>query len=144
MKRSIVLVLVLVIFLAACGSPQAQKTEEANPVVILDNEDVTFTIKSVEGNAISIFCENKTDKTVLFTWEDASINGYMIDVMFSEKLLPGTKANSTGYIYEGGLTENGIKEIESITFKLLVMPEDGQDSYDIEAAFVNETFTYSK
>lgn len=145
MKRSIAIIIILVMFLAACGAPSEQKpTEEAEPVVIIDNDDVTFSIKGVEGNMISVFCENKTDKTVLFTWEDSSINGYMIDVMFSEKLTPGAKANATGYIYEGDLTENDIKEIETISFKLLVMPEVGQDTYEIEEAFVNDTFTYSK
>lgn len=155
-----VLILVLVVSVVACGNGSAQAptgsaekevvTDTAEPteskeIVVLDNNDVTFMVIGVNysslGCEINCFMENKTDKDVLFTWQDVSVDSYMIDPFFGQSVQAGKKANSVVVFTQDTLDSNGISKPSEIDFNLLVMPKTGDNEYDINSAYVNETFT---
>ncbi len=178
MKKLLPLLLA-VCFLCACGSapapaeepkpaeapvaetaaptpePTPEPTPTFEPVVLVDNDNFTFTITGINPAAeygwgdvdfslyeISYFCENKTDKNVLFTWDDVSVNGFMIDPMCSCDVVAGKKANSTTGFALDVLAENGIEAVEEIEFTLRVLNEMWESNYDGADPAFKETFVF--
>lgn len=96
------------------------------PVVIVDNEFVTFTVKSVfydefwESYGLKVFLENKTDKPVMFAWDEVSVNGYMCDPFWGSEVAGGKKENTEICWYLTSFEENGIDytQITDIEFTL--------------------------
>lgn len=115
---------------------------EMGETVIIDNEKCTFTIKSASQNAyvgmtVDVLLENKSDKTLLFTWNNTSVNGYMHDPFWAEEVAAGKKANSTIHFDTYQLENYGVESVDEIEFTLYVY-----DSDDFMAdPYVNEVFT---
>lgn len=163
MKKIIVLCLVCVVVFAfcSCGSettpatgtntpkeevaeePATEDSAEDEVIVVADNDDIYFAITGIThddfyGDGIAVSMENKTDKTVIFSWKDTSCNGYMVDNWFSEEVQPGKKANSAVYFVESDLEKNKIDVITEIEYTLWVW-----DTEDWSAdSIYEETFTY--
>lgn len=157
---------ILALNLAACSGTEPQPTEptptqptvtepviqtpteppvvpmEMGETVIIDNEKCTFTIKSASQNAyvgmtVEVLLENKTDKTLLFTWNNTSVNGFMHDPFWAEEVAAGKKANSTINFDTYQLEGYGVESVDEIEFTLYVY-----DSDDFMAEpYVNEVFT---
>lgn len=119
--------------------PETSVFEE---IVLADNDDMTVKITAIEQDAIwgytlKVFLENKTDKELMFTVDDVSVNGFMCDPFWATSVAGGKKSNSSISWLESNFKENGIQEVEEITFTLRVY-----DSNDILAEDVLEkTFT---
>lgn len=163
---AILLSTILVLSLAACSGNEPQPTEpsvtqpaatdpvvqtpteppvvpmEMGETVIIDNENCTFTIESASQNAyvgmtVEVLLENKTDKTLLFTWNNTSVNGFMHDPFWAEEVAAGKKAKSTIHFDTYQLEEYGVESVDEIQFTLYVY-----DSDDFMAdPYVNEVFT---
>lgn len=89
--------------------------------VIIDNEYVTVTVTGYEkddiwGYNVNLFLENKTDKDVMFSIEEASVNGYMLDPFYATSVSAGKCSFSSITWFENTLTENGITEITELEF----------------------------
>lgn len=89
--------------------------------VIIDNDYVTvivtgYTDDSIWGYTANLFLVNKTETEVMFSLEDASINGYMIDPFFATSVMPGKCAFKSMSWSDSALEENGIDTIEEIEF----------------------------
>ena len=98
-------------------------------IVLVDNEDITFSITGIEeyglmGYTLKVFLENKTDKELMFTLEDTSVNGFMCDPFWAETVVAGKKSNTTISWFESDFRENGIESVEDITFTLRVYDND--------------------
>lgn len=168
MKKLIVILLsaTLAVSLAACSGTEPQPTDSAitqpaetipvtqapteppvvpmemGEMVIIDNENCSFVIKSASQNAyvgmtVEVLLENKTDKTLLFTWNNTSVNGFMHDPFWAEEVAAGKKANSTVSFDTYQLENYGVESVDEIEFTLYVY-----DSDDFMAdPYVNEVFT---
>lgn len=98
----------------------------SDPIIIVDNEYVTFTVKSVaydelwETYGLKVFMENKTDKPVTFSWDDVSVNGYMCDPFWASEVAAGKKENTEICWYLTSFEENDIDytQISDIEFKM--------------------------
>lgn len=89
--------------------------------VIVDNDYVTAIITGYEEDSIwgytaNLFLVNKTDKEVMFSVDEASVNGYMIDPFWANSVGAGKCAFSTIAWSDDSLEENNISEVESIEF----------------------------
>lgn len=163
---AILLSTILVLSLAACSGNEPQPTDpgttrpaatdpviqtptdppvvpmEMGETVIIDNENCTFTIESASQNAyvgmtVEVLLENKTDKTLLFTWNNTSVNGFMHDPFWAEEVAAGKKAKSTIHFDTYQLEEYGVESVDEIQFTLYVY-----DSDDFMAdPYVSEVFT---
>ncbi|MBQ6582528.1 MAG: hypothetical protein IJH77_01735, partial [Mogibacterium sp.] len=93
--------------------------------------------ESMWGFDLSIFVENKTDKTIMFAVEDASVNGYMLDPFFATEVSPGKKENTEISWLKDDLEKNGIETVEEIELQIR--------AYDVEDweadALIDDTFT---
>lgn len=99
------------------------RAPQKNDIVIADNENVKVTVIGYEkddiwGYNVKVFLENKTDQEVMFSIDEASVNGYMADPFYAQSVIPGKCA--FGFIEWDSITleENGVKEVEEIEFVL--------------------------
>lgn len=90
-------------------------------VLKLDDKD------SFWGADITVYIENNSDKVVTVQARDVSINGFMIDPLFSSTLEPGKKAYDEMSFMESDLEENDIKDITSIELKFKAYDDDSWD-----------------
>lgn len=97
--------------------------------VIADNEYITAVVIGYENDAIwgytvNLFLLNKTDKNVMFSVNDASVNGYMADPFFATSVSAGKCSFNSMSWSDNTLNENGISEVGEIEFTLRVYDSD--------------------
>ena len=147
--------------LAACGGTPAPETRPApttaptettlevtqpaivfEETVLVDNEHCTFKITAIEENnllgyTLKAFLENKTEKELMFSLSNVSVNGFMCDPVWAASVSAGMKANENIRFSESDFLSNRISQVTEIQFAL-----DVYDSNDWNAAhLVSETFT---
>ena len=110
---------------------------------MVDNDAVSITILGTEkdeiwGYTVKLYLENKTDKEVMFTTEEDSINGYMVDPFFSVSLAPGACMYSGISWSDSTLEESGIDKVESIEMVMRAYDIEDWSADDL----VNERVTY--
>ncbi len=115
----------------ATGEKKEEKQEEAafEEVVFVDDENCTFKITGTEedeiwGYTLKADLENKSEKNLMFSMEDVSVNGYMCDPFWATSVSAGKKAKSDICFSEDDFKEFGIEEVEEIEFTLEVYNED--------------------
>lgn len=104
---------------AATFVRQAQPTDN----VVIDNENVTVTVlgfvdDDMWGYTVDFFLQNKTDKEVMFSAREASVNGYMVNPIYAVTVSGGNCAFNSMSFSETEFEENGITEVEVIEFIL--------------------------
>jgi hypothetical protein len=108
---------------------------------IVDDENVTFTITSIEesgfwGFSLKVYCENKTDKDLMFSWDKVSVNGYMIDPFWASEIAAGRRSNTEISFFDNALERCNITSVDEIVFTL-----KAYDSNDwLADRLVNEEF----
>ncbi len=115
---------------------------QATDNIIVDNEYVTVIVTGYEndsiwGYTVKLFLLNKTAKNVMFSVDEASVNGYMADPFYANSVSAGKCAFSSMSWSDIILEENGITSIEEIEFNLRVYNEDDWFENDL----VNKTVT---
>lgn len=111
----------------------APQQESFSPIVLVENEEICVKITGTEhdpiwGYTLKVYMENKTDKELLFTVNNVSINRFMCDPFWAESVAPGMRRNSSIYWFDSTLEENGISAVEEINLTLRVY-----DSKDFSA-----------
>lgn len=94
---------------------------QASDNVIIDNDYVTVIVTGYEedeiwGYTVNLFLLNKTDKDIMFSIDEASVNGFMADPFFAKSVLAGKCAFGSVSWSDTTFEENGIIEVESIEF----------------------------
>ncbi|MBO5129332.1 MAG: hypothetical protein J6B95_03185 [Oscillospiraceae bacterium] len=135
---------------APTQAPTEAPTEEPDPItatdmaetVLFDDENCSFTVSLASENAhlgmtLDALCVNKTDKTLMFTWNTVSVCGYLYDPLWSQEVAPGESVTSVVYIDTFQLEQLGITSIDEIEFTLYIF-----DSGDFMAQpYANDVFT---
>ena len=111
--------------------------------VIVDNDALTFVIlesedDSIWGYSLNCYLENKSDKSLTFSVDDVSVNGFMIDPFWASTVLPGKRNYSSMSFSDSEFEENGIEEVEKVEFTLRVY--DANNWFDEDV--LKETFSY--
>ncbi|MBR5272203.1 MAG: hypothetical protein IKU25_02240 [Clostridia bacterium] len=91
--------------------------------VLVDNDYVTVLVTGYDesdfwGYGVKLFVINKTDTEVMFSADDVSVNGIMVDPYFATTVLPGKCRFSTMSWFDTDFEENEITEVEEIEFTL--------------------------
>lgn len=98
---------------------EAQSTDN----VIIDNESVKVTVigymkDSLLGYSVKLFLENKTDKEVMFSTDEASVNGFMTNPIFATNVSAGKCTFTSMSWSDSAFEKNGITEVTEIEFVL--------------------------
>lgn len=102
-----------------------QRPAADTDTVAVDNEYVSvivteYAVDPIWGYCAKLFLVNKTDKELMFTAEDVSVNGFMIDPLYAEVVEGGKCAYSFISWLETDFEDNGITEVETIELTLRV------------------------
>lgn len=94
---------------------------------------------SIFGPSIVVYIENTGDKDVTVQTRDVSINGFMVDALFSCDVVAGKRAVDTITFMGSDLEENEITAIEDVELSFHVFDFDGWDTI-ADTEVVNITF----
>lgn len=83
--------------------------------------------ESIFGPSIIVYIENNTDKAFTVQSRDVSINGFMVDAMFSCDVMPGKKAIDTVTFLSSELEENAIAAIEDVELSFHIFDTESWD-----------------
>lgn len=114
-----------------------------NDVNLISTPDVTVVLidKNMDsGLELSVYLENNTDNNVMFSSDDSSINGYMIDPYWATSVLPNSSSYSKIRWSKQNLEDNLIFDIEEIEFELSVSDYDDWFAPDIATKTINLSF----
>lgn len=119
-----------------------ERTAQDSDLVLFDNDECTLIVTgfdpdSLFGYAVNVYLVNKTDKTLMFSVDDASINGYMCDPFWATSVAAGKTENSSIEWSDSTLEESGIESVEEIELPIRVHYEDDWTSGDL----VNDVYT---
>ena len=118
------------------------RTAQADDIILFDDENCTMIVtgfdpNNIWGYTVKVFLENKTDKTLMFSIDNASVNGYMCDPFWASTVAAGKKCNAEVSWSESDFETNGITEVETLTLPITVYSYDDWASSD----YINETYT---
>ena len=110
---------------------------QAADTVLLDNDDVCVIVTGCEedefwGYSVNLYLVNKTEKELMFSADDVSVNGFMADPYWATTVRAGKVAFSSMSWFDSTFEENGITTVEDIemTFRI----------YDSEDWFADDLF----
>lgn len=126
----------------ATTSPTTEPVEKFEEIVLVDNEQIVVKIIGVEddpiwGYTLKVYLENKTDKELMFSVNDVSVNGFMCDPFWAETVAAGKRSNTSISWLVSDFEDNGIETVEDISFTLHVYDSNDWMADDI----FNETIT---
>lgn len=107
--------------------PEQTQVFDDSGYVALDQGGIKFILRDAGvtdttwSKNIAFFIENRSGRDVSIQLRDVSVNGFMIDPIFSCDVLDGKVAYSSASFMTEDLVTNGIDEIESMAFSVLVM-----------------------
>lgn len=102
-----------------------ERRTASGETVIVDNDDLTFVILDTEddpiwGYTVNCYIENKTDKTVMVTWNEVSVNGFMIDPFWAQSISPGKRSYGGISFSKTKFEESSITSVSEIEYTLRV------------------------
>lgn len=112
-------------------------------ILLLERDGIRLTVKEADsensfwGADIYIYVENQSDKNITVQARDVSINGFMVQPMFSCDVAAGKKAYDTITFFESDLEQNGIESIDRMEISFHVFESSNFDTiFDSEAIAV--------
>lgn len=124
----------------AGGSFPARQSAETDQVLI-NNEDCLIVVTGFDpdnswGYAVRLYLCNRTDRDLIFSVENSSVNGIMCEPYWAEIVTAGKSAISTILWDKAALNENKIEEVKEISLPMRVCSDN-----NVEDLYVDETFT---
>ena len=143
---SVFLIILMIFSLSACDTPIIETTQEPQlDIIVVDNDVMKMTVTGFEEDrawglwTLKALIENKTEETLMFSWEDVAVNGYMIDPFWATEISGGKKENCKISFFLTLFDESGISNVEEIEFDMWVYHID-EESYEI-TNYMDEMFT---
>ncbi len=101
--------------------------------VIIDNEYAKVVVTGYNpdgwlGYEVGVYYENKTENSIMFSVDEASINDIVMDPFYANSLDAGKCEFDTIDWYNSDLEENNISEVNKIEFKLQAYNNDDYSS----------------
>ncbi len=113
------------------------QTYDDSGEVVLEEKEIRIVMKRVNskdsfwGADVHVLIENDSDLDATVQARDVSINGFMIDPIFSCEVLAGKKAYDTITFLESDLLNNDIKTIDEMELSFHIFSMSGWDTiYD--------------
>lgn len=83
---------------------------------------------SIFGPGLILYLHNTNDQAVTVQVREVSVNGFMVDSLFSEDMMPGKHAVSAVTFLSSDLEDNGITNITNIELSFHIFETDSWDS----------------
>ena len=116
------------------------REEVASEVVLVDDENLTFIAEFVEEQdlyyVVRCYMVNKTQDTLMTSWENVTVNGLAADPFWTTLIAPGKSAYAEIQFANSDLQDLGIEAVEEIAFNLMAY------NYADWTELVNQPVTY--
>jgi len=132
------------VVITTSADPAFAQTYDDSGFVAVDQNGIRMVIKKLDseesfwGADVYVYVENNSQRDITVQLRDVSVNGFMIEPSFSCDVLAGKKAFDTVTFLESDLTENDIRDIDTMEFRVLVFDAD-----EWEDIFLTEPVTVS-
>lgn len=113
----------------SCADSYIQAYDDSGEVVY-DNDGITIVSKGVAedasflGPSLILYVENDTENAITVQAHDVSVNGFMVDPIFSCDVMPGKKAIDDMTIMDPDVEENQIENIEEMELSFHIFQAD--------------------
>lgn len=123
------------------SSKKETSAEAFSEIVLVDNAQCLVKITAIDeddiwGYTLKAYIENRSsDKNMMFSMEDVSVNGLMCDPFWAESVKAGAKSNTDISFSNSALERSGISQITEISGTIRVHDDDDwmADDYVKEA-----------
>ena len=88
----------------------------------------TLDENSFWGTAILLYCENSSGKNISISVEEMSVNGFMMNPLFTTTIYDGKMAVEDITVFSSDLEENGIEKIEDVELKFHIYDAETYDT----------------
>ena len=88
----------------------------------------TVDENSFWGTAILLYCENNSGRSVSISVEEMSVNGFMMNPLFTTTIYDGKMSVEDITVFSSDLEENGIEKIEDVELKFHIYDADSYDT----------------
>ena len=98
-----------------------------------DSDGIKIVIKNLNsssslwGSDVHVYIENNTNENITVQARDVSLNGFMVDPIFSCDVLSGKRAFDTITFMESDLTDNNISDITDLELKFHIINLESWD-----------------
>ena len=99
----------------------------------------TVDENSFWGTAILLYCENNSGKNIVISVDEMSINGFMMNPLYSTTVYDGKMSIDDVTIFSSDLEENGIENIEEVELKFHIYDADSYSTIDDSDAITFST-----
>ncbi|MGI6315157.1 MAG: hypothetical protein ACOX17_00500 [Christensenellales bacterium] len=106
------------------------RKNQPTDTVLFDDENVTVIVIGYEkdnpdwGFIVHLYMVNKTDNTLLFAEDNASVNGFMCDPYWAREVRPGKVAFSSMFWFKETIEALDITEVEEIEMLFSIYDAD--------------------
>jgi len=83
------------------------------------------------GAEVYVFIENLSSDIIAVQLRDTSVNGFMIDPLFSCDVLPGKRAHDSIVFLQSDMDDNSIDTINEMEFSLNIVDMESWDTIDL-------------
>ena len=106
------------------------RESKSTDTVIVDNENVSVIVTDYDENGfwgytVNLFLVNKTDKELMYSVDEASVNGFMLDPFWATSVGAGKVAFASISWFDSDFEDNGITSVEEIEMKFQI--SDNED-----------------
>lgn len=108
--------------------------EPAQPpqIVLYENNGIKVSYKNITHDSsktnVNLLIENNSGRDYCIQTRNMSVNGFMLDPIFSPNVTAGNKANDAFTFYNSRLKENDITEINHLEFSFYIFDWNDRDS----------------
>ncbi len=133
------------ITITTSAPPSFAQAYDDSGFVALDQDGFKIVIKYLDskesfwGADIYTYIENNSDIDATIQIRNMSVNGFMIEPIFSTEVLAGKKAFDTITFLESDLTDNEITSIDELEFKFHIFETNSGDTV-LDSAQITVTF----
>ena len=113
--------------------------------LVYEGNDIKIVVKglskdpSIFGPGVVVYIENNSNQNVTVQAGDVSINGFMVEPIFSSSVVSGKRAVSTITFMDSDLEKNEISSIENIELSFHIFQTDNWDTI-VDTDMVKLTF----
>lgn len=116
---------------ATVTEPVTESEDKSTNKVIFDNNGIKVIYTGIEKDnfytRVKMYIENNSNTDYTIQARDVSVNGYMMDPVFSCEVKSGKKANDTMDFFNSDFDENNIESLSNIEFYLHIFNWDNNE-----------------
>ena len=113
-----------------------ERETQSSDILLVDNQDISITVTGfgmddIWGYTAHVYLVNKTDTTVMFACDDASVNGFILDPFWACEVPPAARCFTDICWSTDKLEENGIEAVQEIEITFRAYDNDNWMADDI-------------